>query len=60
MKSSDLIKELENAGWQQVRVKGSHHHFKHPSKPGTLTVPHPKKDLKKGLVDGIRKAAGLK
>ncbi|MBE0507286.1 MAG: type II toxin-antitoxin system HicA family toxin [Marinospirillum sp.] len=60
MKSSDLIKELENDGWQLVRVKGSHHHFKHPSKPGTLTVPHPKKDLKKGLVDGIRKAAGLK
>jgi predicted RNA binding protein YcfA (HicA-like mRNA interferase family) len=30
-------------------VKGSHHVFTHPSRPGHLTVPHPKKDLGKGL-----------
>nr|WP_284041446.1 type II toxin-antitoxin system HicA family toxin [Halomonas olivaria] len=42
-----------------VRVNGSHHHFRHPAKPGTVTVPHPKKDLKTGLVRGIRKSAGL-
>jgi len=29
---------------------GSHHHFKHPSKADLITVPHPKKDLGKGLV----------
>nr|WP_298375157.1 type II toxin-antitoxin system HicA family toxin [uncultured Halomonas sp.] len=40
-------------------IKGSHHHFRHPRKPGTVTVPHPKKDLKKGLIKGIRKQAGL-
>nr|WP_255200394.1 type II toxin-antitoxin system HicA family toxin [Halomonas titanicae] len=42
-----------------VRVNGSHHHFRHPTKPGTVTVPHPKKDLKTGLVRAIRKSAGL-
>nr|WP_240645186.1 type II toxin-antitoxin system HicA family toxin [Halomonas venusta] len=42
-----------------MRVKGSHHHFRHPTKPGTVTVPHPKKDLKTGLEKGIRKSAGL-
>jgi hypothetical protein len=28
--------------------------------PGTVTVPQPKKDLGKGLVQTIRKQAGLK
>ncbi|WP_027704792.1 type II toxin-antitoxin system HicA family toxin [Zymobacter palmae] len=59
MKSSDVIKELEKDGWYCVRIKGSHHHFRHPSKPGTVTVPHPKKELQIGLVRAIRKSAGL-
>jgi predicted RNA binding protein YcfA (HicA-like mRNA interferase family) len=59
LKSSDLIKYLEAAGWRLDRVRGSHHVFKHPDKPGLITVPHPKKDLGKGLVAAIRKAAGI-
>ncbi|MFI2817901.1 MULTISPECIES: type II toxin-antitoxin system HicA family toxin [Vreelandella] len=59
MNSRALIKQLEADGWALVRVKGSHHHFRHPTKPGTITVPHPKKDLKTGLVKAIRKSAGL-
>nr|WP_269816072.1 type II toxin-antitoxin system HicA family toxin [Halomonas sp. G15] len=55
-----MIKELEADGWTLDRIKGSHHHFRHPTKNGTITVPHPKKDLKKGLVQGIRKQAGLR
>jgi predicted RNA binding protein YcfA (HicA-like mRNA interferase family) len=34
--------------------------FVHPTKPGTVTVPHPKKDLGKGIVRAIRKQAGLR
>jgi predicted RNA binding protein YcfA (HicA-like mRNA interferase family) len=60
MKSTDLVKELENAGWCLARVKGSHHQFKHPNHPISITVPHPKKDLGIGLVNAIRKQAGLK
>ena len=60
MNSDDLISELRRAGWVESRVVGSHHIFKHPSRPGHLTVPHPKKDLGKGLVHKIRKQAGLK
>ena len=60
MKSKDLIRDLEDAGWVLDRVVGSHHVFKHPTQPGHLTVPHPKKDLGKGLVHKIRKAAGLR
>ena len=59
MSSDDLIRELRKAGWVEVRCVGSHHIFKHPKRPGHLTVPHPKKDLGKGLVQKIRKQAGL-
>lgn len=60
MKSGDLIKQLERARWVQVAVRGSHHQFKHPDKPGRVTVPHPKKDLPIGTVNAILKQAGLK
>lgn len=41
-------------------VNGSHHHFKHPTKPGLVTIPHPKKDLLAKTVGSILKQAGLK
>jgi len=59
VKSKDLIKEIEKAGWQLVIIKGSHHQFKHPNHKLPLTISHPKKDLQIGLVKAIRKQAGL-
>jgi predicted RNA binding protein YcfA (HicA-like mRNA interferase family) len=59
MKSADLIRLLEAGGWTLDRVRGSHHVFRHPTKPGIVVVPHPKKDLGTGLVAAIRKQAGL-
>ena len=59
MKSRALIRELEAAGWVLDRVRGSHHVFRHPTRPGRVVVPHPKKDLGTGLVAAIRKQAGL-
>nr|WP_294528882.1 type II toxin-antitoxin system HicA family toxin [uncultured Rhodopila sp.] len=59
MKSADLIKELKTAGWTLDRIRGSHHVFRHPMRPGIVVVPHPKKDLGIGLVAAIRKQAGL-
>lgn len=60
MKSLDLIKMIEADGWYEVRVSGSHHHFKHPTKKGLVTIPHPKKDLPSVTVKSILKQAGLK
>jgi len=60
LKSADLIRELEQTGWSLRRTVGSHHIFVHATRPGHITVPHPKKDLGKGLVHKIRKQAGLK
>jgi len=59
MKSADLIRELSRTGWQLDRVRGSHHVFTHPAKPGIVVVPHPKKDLGAGLVKAIRRQAGI-
>ncbi len=59
MKSLELIKIIEADGWYEVRVRGSHHHFKHKTKEGLVTIPHPKKDLPAGTVKSILKQAGL-
>ena len=59
MKSGALVEELEANGRKLDRVRGSHHVFKHPTKPGHVTVPHPQKDLGIGLVKAIRKQAGI-
>jgi predicted RNA binding protein YcfA (HicA-like mRNA interferase family) len=56
-----LIKRLEEDGWQQVRVKGSHRQFKHSSKPGTVTVAGKMNvDIPPGTLNNILKQAGLK
>jgi len=57
--SAELVRRLKAAGWSLDRVRGSHHVFKHPDRPGVVVVPHPKKDLGIGLVAAIRKQAGL-
>jgi predicted RNA binding protein YcfA (HicA-like mRNA interferase family) len=59
MRSKDVIRLLEEDGWREVRVKGSHHHFNHPTRPGTVTVPHPKQNVPKGTLRSIFKQAGL-
>ncbi len=42
-------------GWYWVAAKGSHFQYKHKTKKGRVTVPHPKKDLPKGTVNSIFK-----
>lgn len=60
MRSRQVIALLVEHGWYEVSVKGSHHQFKHPERPGRVTVPHPKSDLPKGTVNSILKQAGIK
>lgn len=60
MKSRDVIKKLQADGWELDGVTGSHHHFKHPTKPGKVTVPHPKMDLPIGTLKSIERQSGLK
>jgi predicted RNA binding protein YcfA (HicA-like mRNA interferase family) len=58
--SRDIIRLLVAAGWQEVRVTGSHHHFRHATRPGTVTVPHPVKDMPAGTVRSIERQSGVK
>jgi predicted RNA binding protein YcfA (HicA-like mRNA interferase family) len=60
MKSTAIIAALKKDGWEQVTQKGSHVQFKHPTKPGRVTVPHPKKDIPIGTLRSIEKQAVLK
>lgn len=59
MDSRSIIKALQANGWKLVAVKGSHQQFKHPTKPGRVTVPHPTKDLPLGTLRSIEKQSGL-
>jgi len=38
VKVREIIAELERDGWIQVRHKGSHRHYHHAMKSGTVTV----------------------
>lgn len=58
--SREIIKKLEEDGWYLNKVTGDHHNFKHPTKPGKVTVPHPNKDLSAGTLKSIAKQAGIR
>jgi len=59
MDSHRVISALEADGWVKVAQRGSHVQLKHPSKPGRVTVPHPKRDLPTGTLRSIEKQAGI-
>ncbi|CAN7307464.1 type II toxin-antitoxin system HicA family toxin [Phenylobacterium sp. LjRoot164] len=59
MESREIIKALEADGWVEVAHKGSHKQFKHHTKPGRVTVPHPKKDIPPGTLRSIERQAGI-
>jgi len=60
MRSGAIIAELMKDGWHEVARKGSHVQFKHPTKSGRVTVPHPKRDIPAGTLKSIEKQSGLK
>jgi predicted RNA binding protein YcfA (HicA-like mRNA interferase family) len=60
MNSREIVALLEAAGWRRVAQKGSHIQFKHESKAGRVTVPHPRRDIPLGTLRSIEKQAGLK
>jgi predicted RNA binding protein YcfA (HicA-like mRNA interferase family) len=55
-----IINILKKDGWFKVDQSGSHIQFKHPSKKGRVTIPHPKKDLPIGTLKSIERQAGIK
>ena len=56
MSSKELIKQLNKLGWQEVRIKGSHHQFKHPNQRLSYNCTAPKERF----TEKILIQAGLK
>ena len=57
--SREVIKILLADGWYEVSCVGDHHQFKHPAKPGKVTVVHPEKDIPIGTLKSIARQAGI-
>ncbi|MEQ8818825.1 MAG: type II toxin-antitoxin system HicA family toxin [Sumerlaeia bacterium] len=56
----EAIRLVEKDGWCSVSQKGSHRHFKHPIKPGKVTIPgNLNEELKPGTWASIKRQAGL-
>lgn len=61
MKVRDIIRLLEGEGWFLVATRGSHRQYKHPVRPGRVTVAgKPSDDLAPGTLNSILKQSGLK
>ena len=61
MKASEVLEMLRRDGWMHIATRGSHRQFKHPVKPGRVSVAgKPSDDLPPGTLDSILKQAGLK
>ncbi len=61
VKFRELIRLLEDDGWQLVAQRGSHQQYEHPSKPGKVTVAGtPGAHVPKGTAANILRQAGLR
>ena len=59
MRFREIEKQILNDGWYLVDVSGSHYQYKHPSKPGRVTIPNHRGDIPPRVVNSILKQAGL-
>lgn len=59
MTAREIDKILRNDGWNVVKQVGSHRQYKHPTKPGKVTVPIHNGDLNPKTANSILKQAGL-
>ena len=60
MKFKEVIRILEKEGWVLKRTRGSHRQFRHPSKPGTVTVDgRLSVEIPPGTLKSISKQSGI-
>lgn len=58
---NELLKRLKKDGWYLYRNGSNHDLYRHKTKDGQLTIPrHGSKEVAKGTLNSILKAAGLK
>ena len=60
VKGERVIRALRRAGWEVIRIHGSHHVLARQDRPGdTLVVPVHSRPLKRGTLADILERAGL-
>lgn len=60
MKVKEAIRLIETDGWSLVAQKGSHRQYKHPTKPGRVTIAgKPNDDLHPKTAKSILQQADL-
>jgi predicted RNA binding protein YcfA (HicA-like mRNA interferase family) len=60
IKVREILRRLEEDGWYQARMKGSHRVLKHPEKPGIVVLPgSPNDEVAPGTVRNVWKQAQL-
>jgi predicted RNA binding protein YcfA (HicA-like mRNA interferase family) len=61
VKVRQVIRLIESHGWRLARIRGSHRQYKHPKRPGVVTIAgRPGDDLAAGTLNSVLKQAGLK
>jgi predicted RNA binding protein YcfA (HicA-like mRNA interferase family) len=60
MTAREIIKIIKNDGWYYSYSNGGHDYYKHHSKPGKISIPQHKTELKIKTANSILKQAGLK
>ena len=57
----EVLRMIEDEGWVMVAQKGSRRQYKHPDKPGRVTVAgHLKDDIAPGTLNSVLRQARLK
>ena len=61
LKADEVIRALKKAGFDVIRIKGSHHIMRHRDDPsrGTVVPVHVGRDVKRGLLRKILADCGL-
>lgn len=60
MKVRDVIKLIERDGWFFLRQRGSHRQYRHPTKPGKVTIAgKPSDEMAPGTLGSIFRQAGI-
>ena len=60
MKVREVLKLIKDDGWYVVATEGSHRQFKHPTKPGRVTVSgHPSDDVHPKTLKSMLVQAGV-
>jgi predicted RNA binding protein YcfA (HicA-like mRNA interferase family) len=57
MKFQEIVRIVLNDGWNLKAIKGSHHQYIHPEKPGKVTIPHHSRDIAPVIIKSILKQA---